>query len=72
MYVYDSDLAYSETLPYTGTYFITTEDYGDGSNGTLTNIYLDGELIPGATIEDGPLEQEVTIVGTNMELLKSA
>ena len=58
VYIYEPDLAYSETLTYTGTYTLQlTEDYGDGLNGTLINIYLDGELIiQGATIEDGPLE----------------
>lgn len=56
--IYNPDLAYSETLTYTGTYTLQlTEDYGDGLNGTLINIYLDGELIiQEATIEDGPLE----------------
>lgn len=58
VYIYEPDLAYSETLTYTGTYTLQlTEDYGDGLNGTLINIYLDGELIiQGATIVDGPLE----------------
>tara|TARA_B100001059_G_scaffold206200_1_gene216827 strand:+ start:402 stop:3791 length:3390 start_codon:yes stop_codon:yes gene_type:complete len=58
VYIYEPDLAYSETLTYTGTYNLQlTEDYGDGLNGTLINIYLDGELIiQEATIVDGPLE----------------
>ena len=44
----------TETLSYTGTYTLElTEDYGDGSNGGLINIFLDGELIiENATIEE--------------------
>ncbi len=45
---------YTQTIPYTGDYILQiTEDYGDGLNGGLINIFLDGELIiENATIEE--------------------